>query len=102
MTLREHATETLRNHIADGDTVWITCRGRSTSGMSRWYDVYKVVDGYLFRYTNRVAEAIGSRYDRKREGVHVGGCGFSGSQQIGEHLSYALYGRPDALTVREF
>ena len=106
MTSRQKAREkaeaigALHDYLKDGDTVHITLRYRSAYGMMRVYDVYKVEGGELLRLSWYAAYATGRRYNKLHDGVEVGGCGFSGSQQICDHMRYEL--GFEVLTCREF
>jgi hypothetical protein len=83
---RQKAIEELKKHIKPGDTLHTVVRHVSRSGMSRVIDVYKLVDGDALRFSWSVADAIGEPYDRKFEGVKVGGCGMD----MGFHVVYNL------------
>jgi len=96
-------TELARKQIAPhlfnapkGLALVILFRGRSTSGMARWFDVYAIDtecpdnDRPLLRLTWSVATLCGMKYDTKREAIRINGCGFSGAQDIAESIAFAF------------
>jgi hypothetical protein len=83
---RQEAITRLKEMVKPGDTLHTIVRHVSRSGMSRVIDVYKLVDGDALRLSWSVADAIGEPYDRKNEGVRVGGCGMD----MGFHVVYNL------------
>jgi hypothetical protein len=88
---REEAITRLREWITPGDTLYCVLRSCSRSGMSRIIDLQgfkPTTTGELqhFSYGYNAALALGWGYDRKREGVKVGGCGMD----MGFHLVYSL------------
>lgn len=62
----------------------------SASGLTRIYDVYITSGEDLVRLSHSVARLTGMTYNRKHEGIEVGGYGFSGALQITDCLYHAL------------
>lgn len=83
---RQEAIAHLRTLIKPGDTVYTVLRHVSRSGMSRTIDVFIMRDGQPCRITRSVGQATGIDYDRKHEGLKLGGCGYD----VGFHAVYAL------------
>lgn len=74
----------------------------SRSGMLRRYDAY-VINQDSDRLTNityAICNVMGVSH-KKENGIPVQGCGFSGPQHIAEHISYALFGKPDAISYTD-
>lgn len=105
-------TELARKQIAphlfnapQGLALVILFRGRSTSGMARWFDVYAIdtdgADRPLLRLTWSVATLCGMKYDTKREAIRINGCGFSGAQDIAESVAVAFGLRTDDVKYQE-
>jgi hypothetical protein len=89
--------------IRPTETLWVLQRDRSRSGMARWLDVYVIRGGELRRLTWSVAAACGFTYDKRREAIRIGGCGFSAAQEIASSLTYALWGKDEPeMPYREF
>lgn len=85
---RQEAIARLREWVKPGDTVYTILRHVSSSGMLRVIDC-KIVDkdsGRIFHLGHNVAKALGIRWDDKREGMRVGGCGMD----MGYHIVYGL------------
>ena len=82
--------QSLKDHLILGSKLVIVYRDASQSGMTRYYDVYIIIDNELVRFTNTVAEITGIGYDEKREALKIKGTGFSGSVEILEHINQAL------------
>ena len=88
-TERTEAADRLREWIAPGDTLYTILRHRSSSGMLRVIDIYKLpteVDGRPLAIGWNAAIAMDDRYDRDRNGIRVGGAGMD----MGFHLVYNL------------
>lgn len=83
---KAEAIETLNRWLSVGDTVYTILRHRSSSGMTRWLDLYVIKDGRPLRLTWSAAMALGWPYDRKREAIKVSGCGMD----MGFHTVYSL------------
>lgn len=65
--------------------------------------IYLVVDGELYNVTGLVANAIGSKVHTKegRDYLKTTGYGYNRAQHITDNLSYALFGKRDALAYKE-
>ena len=92
-TARQDAMATLRDLIAkskpdyDGKPIIYTIlRHVSASGMTRFMDLYVMVDNEPRRITWSAAKIMGWTYDTKREALKVGGCGMD----LGFHTVYTL------------
>jgi hypothetical protein len=79
--------EQLRNYF----TVYTILKHVSTSGMMRVIDAYIIRDNIPLRLSWSVAEAIGMTYNRKHEGVQIGGCGMDMGFAIVNDLSRVLF-----------
>jgi hypothetical protein len=90
---QQKAIETLKEqfHIVPGDTIYTKLNHVSRSGMSRTIDVYLLRDNEPLRISWSVAEATGFTYDRKFEGVKVGGCGMDTGFEIVYNLGHYLF-----------
>lgn len=90
-TIQKEAIKELKKYLKQGDTVYTILRHVSSSGMSRVIDC-KVANkdksishiGYL------VANALDYKYDSKKEGIRVGGCGMDMGFHIVSGLAYTL------------
>jgi hypothetical protein len=80
----------LKKYIEAGSLIVTVFRDCSTSGMSRYYDVYALIDGELLRYTGTVSNECGCTYNRNREALVVKGYGFNGADDIIESLAREL------------
>ena len=80
------AVEKLLKWCQPGDTLYTLLKSRSRSGMSRVIQVIKIEKGQPVYLGWNVAAALGWKYDDKREGVTVSGCGMD----MGFHLVYEL------------
>lgn len=87
------ARKMLAKTCPPGTTVHTVLRHRSRSGMYRVIDCYVIKGGEMLRISWSVAAITGLRYDRKHEGVGIGGCGMDMGYAIVNSLSYALHGR---------
>ena len=83
---KTEAIETLNKWLAVGDTVYTILRHRSSSGMTRWLDLYVIKDGRPLRLTYSACKALGYPYDRKHDSLKVTGCGMD----MGFHVVYSL------------
>jgi len=115
-TLTISETEKLRDTIMgipigkyqDKRQILIKLENISSSGMTRWYNVYYVSEHYeLLRLTwsiNEVYKEQGNSnsYDKRREALKVKGCGFSGAHKIASDLSYMLFSDDNKIGYREF
>lgn len=99
------AIERLREWIRPGDTLYTTVNHVSRSGMYRTVQIRAILPessrgeravSVLFLGFN-VATALGLRYDRKHEGIGMGGCGYDAAYQVIHDLSMLLFGASDKL-----
>jgi hypothetical protein len=74
--------------------------GNSGTALSR---IYLVVDGGIRNVTQLVGNAIEGKFLTKdgRDYVRTTGYGYNRAQHITDSLSYALFGRRDALAYEE-
>jgi hypothetical protein len=72
---REEALTRLRGLLKPGQEVLCVLRHASRSGMQRVIDLKVIVDGEMHGIGWSAAIAMGDRFDPKREGIVVGGCG---------------------------
>lgn len=89
---KKEALKRLREKMPPGTTVWTKLLHVSKSGMTRWLDVYIIVNNEPLRYTWSVADAVDMSYSVKHEGVKVDGCGMDIGFHLVNCLSYALHG----------
>lgn len=98
----------LRSILKPGDKIYTTLRHVSRSGMQRVIDVHVISDneprwiGYL------VAKALEYRFDDRKQGIVVGGCGVDMGFHLVNNLGYRLYGQivkesktPEAVEIRK-
>lgn len=104
---REQQIEQLRKMLPPGSTVHTILKHVSKSGMYRVVDLYAIVPGdetdakrgepcVPLRISWGASVAAGMRYDRKHEGVGVGGCGTDVGFEAVYNLALTLY--PDGFT----
>lgn len=103
-TEQQEAIERLRSWIKPGDTLFTILRHRSASGMSRVIDVVAVRGTRkkpdVSAYGYNIALALGWGFDRKREGIRVGGCGMDMGFHVVYELSSVLFADGYKLTQR--
>lgn len=85
-TQQTEAIETLRGIISAGDRVYTVLRHRSSSGMTRWLDLYVMKNNEPRCITWLASKALEWTYDPKRDAVKVSGCGMD----MGFHAVYCL------------
>ena len=97
------AIDRLKTWIKPGDTVYTQLKHVSRSGTMRVIQVIKIECPNKVEIDNgktepdvlylgyNVAQAIGMRYDREREGVKIGGCGMDMGFAIVYDLSRVLF-----------
>jgi len=83
---RAEAIMQLRKLLRPGSKVYTILRSVSASGMTRRINLYTVYKGGMAFLTGYAAKALGYRYDYKRGGLVVGGCGMD----MGYHVVYSL------------
>ncbi len=89
---KAEAIERLRGMLKPGDTVFTILRHVSRSGMSRSISVVVMQDGKPFDVSWAVARAGLGTFDRKNDGVKVGGCGMDMGFHLAYNLAWVLYG----------
>jgi len=89
----------LRDFVKPGMVVYTTLRHVSRSGMQRVIDVHVMQDNEPRWIGYMAAKALGDRYDDKRQGIVVGGCGMDMGFSIAYNLSRYLF--PDFGCVGE-
>jgi|SRR5688572_3391708 len=93
MTARDREVIEYRAKLADkfkpGDTVYTVLRHVSRSGMQRSVGVVQV-NGAAYDWSGWVARLLGHRFDDRRGGVIMGGCGtdmgFEAVYTLGRYL----------------
>lgn len=73
--------------------LYTTLRHVSRSGMQRVIDVHVIQDNEPRWLGYMVAKAMEYRFDDRRQGIVVGGCGMDMGFHIVHSLGYALYGK---------
>ncbi len=76
----------LRELVKPGSTVYTTLRHVSRSGMQRVIDMHLIIDNEPRWIGYTAAKALDDRYDDRKQGIVVGGCGMD----MGFHLVYGL------------
>ena len=90
-TDRDEAITELRARLKPGQEILCVLRHVSRSGMQRVIDL-KVIEGGEMRGLGwSAARALDMRYDTKREGIVVGGCGMDMGFAIVYELGAALW-----------
>jgi hypothetical protein len=85
--VRCESIDRLREMLPPFSEVLTVLRHVSASGMTRWIDLYAVIDGRVEYLTGYAAQAMGEKRDtRGNQGIEVGGCGMD----MGFHLVYNL------------
>lgn len=97
---REECIERLRELAPEGSTVYCVLRYVSASGMSRGIDLYAIQDNQPRWLSRFAADALGCRFNEKRECLAVSGCGMDMGLHVVSELSYRLYGKGTALSHR--
>ena len=80
------ADATLRKYCTPGTRLWTINRHTSASGMTRYLDVYVIIDNRPLRLTWSVGACLGLSYNDKHGALTVQGCGMD----MGFHLIYGL------------
>jgi hypothetical protein len=81
----------LRDFVKPGMVIYTTLRNVSRSGMQRVIDVHVMQNNEPRWIGYMAAKAIGDRYDDKRQGIVVGGCGMDMGFSIAYNLSRYLF-----------
>ena len=85
-TERDEQIQNLRKWLVRDDRIYTVLRHVSSSGMTRYMDLYYIRENRPCRITWAAAKALGWTYDNKREALKVGGCGMD----MGFHAVYTL------------
>ena len=83
---QDEAIARLKETLKPGMTVYTTLRHVSRSGMQRVIDMHVIEDGAPRWIGYTAATAMGDRFDDRKQGIVVGGCGMD----MGFHLVYNL------------
>lgn len=83
----------LRSILKPGDKIYTTLRHVSRSGMQRVIDVHVIRDNEPRWLGLLVAKALEYRFNDRKQGVVVGGCGMDMGFHLVNNLGYRLYGR---------
>ena len=101
---REDAIARLRVWLKSGDTVYTILRHHSRSGMQRTIGVLGIRargDALIIHdFSRNAASALSLKYDDKREGVVIGGCGMDMGFALVNQLASVLFGSGDKLMYR--
>lgn len=83
----------LRHILKPGMTLYTTIRHVSRSGMQRVIDVHVIQDNEPRWLGYMVAKAMEYRFDDRKQGIVVGGCGMDMGFHLVHSLGYRLYGQ---------
>ena len=83
--------EYLRSVLKPGTEVFTQCRHVSKSGMTRWLDVYTVIDGSIRNITWDVCAAADFTFCSRRHALKIGGCGMDMGFQAVYCLGHAIW-----------
>ena len=97
---RENARARLQEMVKPGDTVYTVLRHVSRSGMSRSISVIIHTPEGPSDMSWAVAKLLGWSFDRRNDGVKVGGCGMDMGFYLVNRLAETLYPNGDALTQK--
>lgn len=81
----------LRRVLKPGSEVFTQCRHVSKSGMTRWLDVYTVIDGSIRNITWDVCAAADFTFCSRRHALKIEGCGMDMGFSAVYSLGRALY-----------
>lgn len=85
------AVISLKKLIKPGDTVYTTLRHVSRSGMQRVIDVHIIQDNEPRWIGYTVAKAQECRFDDRKQGIIIGGCGMDMGFEIVYNLGRILF-----------
>ena len=93
ITERDEARENLRVMFEKYkvDTIYTVMRHCSSSCMYRVIDLFIIGDNRPLRISWTAAVAMSDKYDRKHEGIGIGGCGMDMGFALVNNLSISLY-----------
>ena len=83
--------EYLRSVLKPGTEVFTQLRHVSKSGMTRWLDVYTVINGSIRNITWDVCAAADFTFCGRRHALKIGGCGMDMGFSAVYSLGRALY-----------
>lgn len=99
-TEQARALEFLRRFLRKGTTVYTVLRHVSTSGTSRFIDLYVVKQNEPIRLTWSAAVMLEWTYSRHREALRVNGCGTDVGFEAVHTLGDIVLGNGNALSQR--
>ncbi len=88
---REKALTRLREELTPGDTLYTVLRHVSSSGMTRWIDVYKMTEDGPEYLSWWAAKVVDSPVNGTHEGIKRGGCGMDMGFDLVYSLSRSLF-----------
>lgn len=88
---RKEAVLALREIVKPGDTVYVSLKHVSRSGMLRVIQPFIIQEGRPRHIGYLAAKAIDLPYDRNKEGVRIGGCGMDMGFALVYDLSRVLF-----------
>jgi hypothetical protein len=88
---RDEAIVRLRETLKLGDTVWTDLKHVSRSGMQRVIQLLAIENNQPRYLGWNAAKAMGYRYDEKREGIVIGGCGMDMGFSLVYDLAHTLW-----------
>jgi len=97
---KEHAEESLRNLIHEGDTIYTILKHVSPSGMSRVIQLIIIKDNTPYYLGYNAACFMGDTYNHNHEGIKIYGCGMDMGFVLVCQLSYTLFGNEKSLKQR--
>lgn len=83
---RAQAIADLESILKPGDTLYTTLRNVSRSGMQRVIDVHLIRDGEPRWLGYTIAKALDRRFDDRKQGIVIGGCGMD----LGFEIVYSV------------
>ena len=86
-----YSLEYLRSVLKPGTEVFTQLRHVSKSGMTRWLDVYTVIDGSIRNITWDVCAAADFTFCSRRHALKIEGCGMDMGFSAVYNLGRALY-----------
>lgn len=99
---QEAALSDLHKYLKPGSNVFSVWRHTSSSGMTRWFDFYTIIDNEPIRLTYLMCVACDYKYDLKRQALKTEGCGMDMAFQAVYNLGMALWpdGTPEPHSLR--
>lgn len=85
------AIANLKKYLKPGSKVYTVLRHVSSSGMMRVLDLYVIKKNEPLRLTWSVCKAIGYKYNRKHDGLEIGGWGMDMGLAVVYYLSRTLF-----------